>query len=376
MFAPRHTLFIGPGKLPDELRHLLVKRAGAPQPDIALQVPRLLAIFENAADAERIASQIQRLKIGVAVAGPEQPPAEVGWAVATSFEFFDKTWRVATQTGDSQVFAPADVTAITLLDWRPDEGAADRAVLLTLRDARPVMLRASLLDTVSRHSVPIEGLRRLNEFLDAAALVLTPELRVRSRRLAEADFRGAGLELKGDLLPLVLSVVDIVDTLPGQLPLPLQGKAAPSAQKPAFQTGLATLSAWVLYLVSLGSLVLSIAFFTITALTWDLVSIAVNCTIGLALGAWGTRRFMWARWLARANWGDRSPIPTWPIAAAEPGIQPRPLELIIDTIALVSICVGALGEGLVRSLSLWSLPFILFGVLTSAVAVYEAWQRE
>lgn len=376
MFAPRHTLFIGPGKLPDELRHLLAKRAGAPQPDIAIQVPRLLAIFENAAEAERIASQVQRLKIGVAVAGPEQPPAEVGWSVATSFEFFDNTWRVATSTGDSQVFAPADVLAITLLDWRPDEGAADRAVLITLKDAKPVMLRARLLDTVSRNSVPMEGIRRLNEFLDAAALVLTPEVKVRSRRLAEGDFRGPGGELTGDLLPLVLSVVDGADTHPGQLPLPLQGKAPQSTQKPAHQTGTAALAAWILYVVSLGALLLSLTYFTITVFTWSLLALAINGTIGLALGAWGTRRFMWARWLARANWGERAPIPTWPIAASEPGIQPRPLELIIDTIALVSICVGALGEGLVRSISLWSLPFILLGVLTSAIAVYEAWQRE
>lgn len=377
MFAPRHTLFIGPGKLPDELRQVLAKRANAPQPDIAIQVPRLLAIFENASDAERIASQVQRLKIGVAVAGPEQPPAELGWAIATSFEFFDKTWRVGTTTGETQVFAPQDVTAITLLDWRPDEGAADRAVLLTIRDARPVMLRASLLDTVSRHSVPMEGIRRLNEFLDAAALVLTPEVKIRSRRLTEGDFRGAGLELTGDLLPLVLSVVDAVDTLPGQLPTPLQGKAPSPTSKPAHQTGLAALSAWILYLVSLSSLVLSIAYFTITVFTvGNLIALVINCTIGLALGAWGTRRFMWARWLARANWGDASPIPTWPIAASEPGIQPRPLELILDAIALVSVCVGALGEGFVRSMSLWALPFILLAVLTSAVAVYEAWQRE
>ncbi len=377
MFAPRHTLFIGPGKLPDELRLVLAKLAGAAQPEIAIQVPRLLAIFENASDAECIASQVQRLKIGTAVAGPEQPPAEVGWAIATSFEFFDKTWRVATANGETQVFSPNDVTAITLLDWRPDEGAADRAVLLTLRDARPVMLRASLLDTVSRQSLPMEGLRRLNEFLDAAALVLTPEVRIRSRRLIEGDFRGAALELTGDLLPLVLSVVDAVDTHPGQLPQPLQGKVATPTSKPAHHTGIAALSAWILYLVSLSSLVLSLAFFTIMVFTFSPFTIAINGTIGLALGAWGTRRFMWSRWLARANWGDSSPIPTWPIAASEPGIQPRPLELIIDTIALVSICVGALaGEGFVRSISLWSLPFILLGVLTSAVAVYEAWQRE
>lgn len=376
MFAPRHTIFIGPGKLPDELRLVLAKRAGAPQPDIAIQVPRLLATFDNAADAERIASQIQRLKIGVAVAGPEQPPAEGGWAVATSFEFFDKTWRVGTSTGDSQVFAPQDITALTLLDWRPDEGAADRALLITLRDARPVMLRASVLDTVSRQSVPMDGLRRLNEFMDAASLVLTPEVRVRSRRLSEAEFRGTASELTGDLLPLVLAVVDAVDTHPGQLPQPLQGKPPAATRKPAHQTPIAALSAWILYLISLPSLVLSLAYWTIAVFTLSFTAIAVNGTIGLALGAWGTRRFMWSRWLARANWGDHSPIPTWPIAASEPGIQPRPLELIIDAIALVSISVGALGEGLVRSISLWSLPWILLGVLTSAVAVYEAWQRE
>ncbi len=375
MFAHRHTIFVGPGKLPDELRQVLIKRAGAPQPDIAIQVPRLLAIFENASDAERIASQVQRLKIGVAVAGPEQPPAEVGWGIATSFEFFDKTWRAGTSIGDLQVFSPADVTAITLLDWRPDEGAPDRAALLTLRDARPVMLRASVLDTVSRQSVPMEGIRRINEFLDAAALVLTPEVRIRSRRLTEADFRGAGLELTGDLLPLVLSVVDAVDTHPGQLPQPLQGKPQIPVSKPAHQTGLAALSAWILYLVSLSAIVLSLAFFTIAVLTISTAFLVSTC-IGLALGAWGTRRFMWSRWLGRANWGESTPIPSWPIAASEPGIQPRPLELILDAIALVAVCMGALGEGLVRSISLWSLPFILLAVLTSAVAVYEAWQRE
>lgn len=376
MFAPRHTLFIGPGKLSDELRHVLAKRAGAPPPDVAIQVPRLLAIFGNAADAERIASQVQRLKIGVAVAGPEQPPSEVGWGIATSFEFFDKTWRVGTSIGDMQVFSPSDVTAITLLDWRPDEGAPDRAALLTLRDARPVMLRASVLDTVSRQSVPMEGIRRINEFLDAAALVLTPEVRIRSRRLAEADFRGEGLELTGDLLPLVLSVVDAVDTHPGQLPQPLQGRPHVPVNKPAHQTGLAALSAWILYLVSLSSLVLSLAYFTFAIFTWSAVPLFINGCIGLALGAWGTRRFMWSRWLGKANWGESTPIPSWPIAASEPGIQPRPLELILDAIALAAVCRGALGEGLVRSISLWSLPFILLAVLTSAVAVYEAWQRE
>ncbi len=371
MFAPRHALFVGPGKLPDELREVLAKRVSAPQPDIAIQVPRLLAIFENASDAERIASQVMRLKLGVAVAGPEQPPAELSWAVARAITCFDDAWRLTTTGGETLGLSPRDISAVTLLDWKPDEGVVDRAVLLTLREAKPVMLRASLLDTVSRQSVPIDGLRTLNEVLDAAARVLPPEVKVRSRKLAEADFRGG--ELTGDLLPLILAVVDAVDTLPGALPQPLQGKAATAPVMTAYQTGLAGLSAWVLFLVSLPSLVLSLAYFTIAAISWSVLATG----IGLCLFAWGTRRFMWARWLGRANWGAQSPIPTWPIAASEPGIAPRPLELTIDALTLGSVCLGVLfGEGLLKSMSLWALPFILLAVLTSAAAVYEAWQRE
>lgn len=373
MFASRHTVFIGPGKLPDELRHVLARRAGAPQPDIAIQVPRVLAIFESAADAERVASQVQRLRLGVAVGGPEQPPAELSWSVATRLDLFDLSCRLATTTGEQLTFKLEDITAITLLDWRPEEGAADRAVLLTLRDGRPVMLRASTLDSVSRHSVPIEGIRRLNELLDAAAQVLTPETKIRSRRLAEADFRGEGKELTGDLLPLVLAVVDGVDTLPGQLPQPLQGRPfAPPSTRPAHQTGTAALAAWVLYGLSLPALVLSLAFFTMAAVTFGLLLGAA----GLAVGAWATRRFMWSRWLARANWGHPPPVPSWPIAASEPGIAPRPLELALDAAALGAVSLCALGEGLPRLVSLWALPFLLVGALTSAVAVYEAWQRE
>ncbi len=370
MYALRHCLFVGPGKLPDELRQVLARRVGAPQPDIAIQVPRLLAIFDNGSDAERIASQVQRLKIGVAAAGPEQPPAEVGWSVAITLEYFDQDWRVTTPTSETQSFALHDLTAVTLLDWRPDEGAPDRAVLLTLRDAKPVMLRASLLDSVSHHSVPMEGIRRINELLDAAALVLSPETKVRSRRVAESDFRGG--VLTGDLLPLVLAVVDAVDSMPGTLPQPLQGKGPQPAEVVAYQTGLAALCAWVLYLVSLPSLVLSLAYFTVAALSLGVIA----AIIGLALGAWGTRRFMWARWLGRANWGKDSPIPSWPIHVLEPGIAPRPLELVLDAVTLVSVSCGVLlGEGLVRTMSLWSLPFILFAVLASAAAVYEGWQR-
>ena len=373
MYAARHAVFIGPGKLPDELRHVLVKRAQAPQPDIAIQVPRLLTTFDNAADAERIGSQVQRLKLGAVVAGPEQPPAELSWSLAKQCVFAFDTWRVTTTLEEQFNLNLPDVVAITVLDWRPDEGAADRAVLLTLREGKPVLLRASTLDTVSRHSLPIDGIRVLNEVLDAAANVLTPETRVRTRKLSEADFRGRSGELTGDLLPLVLAVVDAVDSLPGELPRPLQGKANAPPKLVAHHTDLTALAAWILYVASLAGLVLSLAFFTVSALTLGLTA----GLIGLALGAWGTRRFMWSRWLARANWGERPPIPPWPIDEREAGIHPKPLELGIDAFTLMAVSAGVIiGEGLFRSLSLWTLPFVLFGVLTSTVAVYEAWQRE
>ncbi|PZR10201.1 MAG: hypothetical protein DI536_20460 [Archangium gephyra] len=370
MFASRHAVFVGPGKLNDELRLVLAKRAGAPQPDVAIQVPRLLATFETAAEAERIASQVQRLKLGGAVAGPEQPPAELSWAVAKTFGFFDKSWRLETANDEVVHFQASDVTAVTLLDWRPDEGAPDRAALITLREGRPVMLRASLLDEVSRHSAPIEGIRRINEFLDAVALVLTPAARVRSRRLNEADFRGD--ELAGDLLPLVLAVVDGVDTMPGQLPQPLQGKRPPAPTLTAHYTGLAALSAWVLYVVSLGAMVLSLGYLTVAALSFGLTA----ALAGFVLAAWGTRRFMWSRWLGRSNWGEASPIPPFPIAATEPGIKPHWFELVLDTFLIGTIGSCALGEGLLRAMSLASLPVIAIAVLCSAAAVYEAWQRD
>jgi hypothetical protein len=132
-------------------------------------------------------------------------------------------------------------------------------------------------------------------------------------------------------------------------------------------------------LISLPSLVLSLAFFTIAALTFfTFIPLGLlTGTLAVVLFAWGTRRFMWSRWLARANWGEGTPVPSWPIHPGELGIRPKPLELGLDALALVSIAAGALfGEGVSRSLSLMSLPFILVAVLVSAAAVYEAWLRE
>ncbi len=370
MFASRHAVFIGPGKLNDELREVLAKRAGALHPDVAIQVPRLLATFDGAADAERIASQVQRMKLGAAVAGPEQPPAELSWNVARKLDASDKGWRLETESGELIRLQTTDVTAVTLLEWRPEEGAADRAVLVSLREQRPVMMRASLLDEVSRQTVPLEGLKRINEFLDSVSLVLAQDARVRSRKLNEEDFRGG--ELTGDLLPLVLAVVDSVDTMPGSLPQPLRGKPKTQPETPAHYTGLAALAAWILYVTSLGALVLSLGYFTVAAMSFGIIA----GLAGLALGAWGTRRFMWARWLAKQNWGAASSVPNWPISADEPGIKPFWFELVIDCFVMLFVSMGAFGEGVVRVLSLCSLPVLAVAVLCSAAAVYEAWQRE
>ena len=183
-------------------------------------------------------------------------------------------------------------------------------------------------------------------------------------------FRGG--ELNGDLLPLVLAVVDAVDTMPGALPQPLRGKAKTAPEVPAYYTGLAALSAWILYVTSLGAVVLSLGYFTVAAMSFGLVA----GLAGLALGAWGTRRFMWARWLAKQNWGNASPLPAWPISPEEPGIKPYWFELLIDCLVVFFVSMGAFGEGVVRVLSLSSLPVLAIAVLCSAAAVYEAWQRE
>ncbi len=370
MFASRHAVFIGPGTLNDELRAVLAKRAGALPPDVTTGEPRLLSVFESAADAERVASQVLRLKLGAAVAGPEQPPAELSWTVARRLVAGDAAWRVVSDADEAVALVPGEITAVTVLDWRPDEGAADRGVLLTLRDARPVMLRASLLDEVSRQSVPLEGMKRIGELLDALAQALPPDTRVRARSLSEAGFRAEALT--GDLLPLVLAVVDAVDTLPGALPQPLTGRRPTREEPTAHYTGLAALCAWVLHLAALGGVVGSLIYFTVGAMALQLTAILA----GLALGAWGSRRFMWARWLARQNWGRGAPIPTWPISADEPGIAPRWPELLLDVLAVLAVGAGALSSGVVRALSVATLPLLAVAVLCSAAAVYEAWQRE
>lgn len=373
MYATRHAVFVGPGKLPDELRHVLLKRAQAPQPDIAIQVPRLLATFESAAEAERISGQVQRLKLGSVVAGPEQPPAEGAWACVTQCVFAFEAWRVTTTLGEQFNLHLDDIRAVSIVDWRPQTGAADRAVLLTVREGRPLFLRASALDTVSRQSVPLDGIRTLTELLEAAAKVLPADTRVRNRKLVELDLRGPNAELQGDLLPLAMSMLDAVDSLQGELPRPLRGGATSTEAEPhAEHTPLAAVTAWVSYFISLAGLVISLGALTTAAVAWSLPAGAA----GVLLGATATRRFMWSRWLARSNWGDRSPLPPWPIDPNERGMKPQWIDLALEVSGLAALLYGANDStGLVHAVCFWSLPVSALGIVLTLLALFEARHR-
>jgi hypothetical protein len=376
MYAPRHAVFVGPGKLPAELREVLHRRIGAPQPDIPIQVPRLLALFDSAAEAERVAAQLQRLKLGAVVAGPEQPPSTDGWTVARTLERSDGRWRVTSVTGELLTIDPAEVTGITIVDWRPLDGAADRAMLVTLREGRPVFVRASVLDQVSAHSLPLEGMQRMSDFLERAGHEFPADLRVRTRRLAQADFQPD--ELTGDLLPLAVHVVDAVDTLPGQLPRPLPGPTSNSSQRTSSdRLAVATpapggvIAAWTLFGLSIPALGYALA-----SLTFALaMSSVITGAVSLLVGAWATRRYMWARWLARANWGPRPPLPSWPIDPNEPGTEPRAAELLLDVATVGALATLASREGLAGTLGLAGLVPAAVASVASIAAVWDARQR-
>ncbi len=202
MFATRHAVFVGPGRLPKELRDVLLRRQGAPQTDLPVNTVRLLAIFDSAVDAERICGQVQRLKIAAVVAGPEQPVAEAAWASVAEFS--------VDQAGPNLVLPDQtvplrEVTRATVIDWREGEGL-DRGVLLHV-GARRLFLRSSTM-RVDRQTIstPAAGLRTLNEVVTELVRLGVP---VQTRKLTPEEL-GAPT-LTGDLLPLALAVVDALD---------------------------------------------------------------------------------------------------------------------------------------------------------------------
>jgi hypothetical protein len=264
MFASRHVVFAGPGRLPRELRDLLLKRQGAPQSDLAVQPSRLVSFFDSATAAEKVAGQLQRLKIAAVVAGPEQLPAEAGWLLVEDLELDADRVRVTTANQERRDFTPADLKTLTVVDWRPEEGQADRAALIRLKDFhRPLYFRALKLRTRAPH----EGLRLLTALIDRCQGALPVEAVSRQRKLSP-EAVGAPT-LSGDLLPLGLAFVDAVQPPSSHAPVEVLGRE-PAPAPP---------------------LTLALPFFqSRAAALWAVVT-------GLGMTLWSTRRYLWSRWL-------------------------------------------------------------------------------
>ncbi len=340
MFSPKHAVFVGPGRLPQELRDVLLRREGQPQPDLNVQTPRLLAVFDSAADAERVASQVQRLRIGAMVVGPEQPPIDDAWFLASGFEEFGGTWRIASTSGDHRIIKPSDVVGLSIVDWRPEPGPVDRAVLVRVRDIdRPIYIRASAVEGPHGDQAPHDALRRLNQFIDACSLELAPDAKVRSRRLGPADLLGG---LEGDVLPLALAMVDQLDLQPASLHGPIvaggRRRSGEHDRAPEY-TGLGAALAWTLWLSALGLFGVSGALMALGA--WYVLGFGViTLALGVLVAALASQRLLWSRFISRSTWGPDGPVPVFPIHREEEGTSPRWLGVGLD-LASIALCFVA-----------------------------------
>jgi hypothetical protein len=341
MFAYRHALFVS---------------AEAPQ-----GAPRLFSVFDSALEAEREAAHLSARGLHSVLAGPEQPPAELGWFVATSVRSQDQMFYIESSLGAACTLNPASVDRVSLLTWERDNGLREKAMLLRLSDGKPVMFR--ITPTVDAHT--------FDEVREAVLAEGSAELQHRARSLSERDFQGVMLE--GDVLPLMLAVMDTLDT--HQVPRSGSIRRRPPPPTAAFSScgKVSKGAAWILYGVSLWALTLAVGYFTIALFTMGVL----GTLIGLTMSAWGTRRFMWSRWLAQVCWATKSPIPAFPILATEVGLQPTAMELTLDGALLTLLLCGTLvGEGAIQALSAVAFPVVFLAALSSTVAVYEAQSPE
>jgi hypothetical protein len=367
MYAPRHLVFAGPGQLPEEVRKLVSQRSRTPQSDLPHPAPRLLGIFESAAEAERVAAGLQRVKIGAMVAGPEQPPVEEGWTVARALELFAGRFRALTPSGVVSPLDPAQLAGVTIVDWRPEDRAADRAVLLRFRDGRwPMLLRASALDDVSPQALPGKGLQAIGQFLDACAAEMPQDTRVRQRRLTPDDLEEARLGI--DALPLAVAMVDLLDETPFVLPRPLVADAglARARRHPRevapWTLSLAGLVAWSLYAASLALGPVCLGLLMVGAMTGSFLAVLS----GVLAGAVGSRRLAWAQWLGHRRWDERSRIPRWPRYGAEEKSAPNYRDLLLDA-SLVACTVFGAAQGSFVEAALAALMAAIFALSTLAV---------
>lgn len=177
----------------------------------------MLAAFDSGADAERAATELQRSGLSTLIAGPEQPPATDGWFITHALEHNSGAWWLHEEDGPPRKLAPAQLRAITVVDWQEDGALTDRAVLLRTGDgASPMFLRATVL---AGGSTPEPRLKSQLQALDKLLLGLadsTHGARARHRTLGPEDFAGAGLAM--DFLPLGLTFVEGLDPTPWSLP--------------------------------------------------------------------------------------------------------------------------------------------------------------
>jgi hypothetical protein len=366
VFAPRHLVFCGPGELPAELRaglpRVAAHRDPGPEPS-----PRLLGVFDRAADAERAAAALQAHRIDALVAGPEQPPAQEGWASARTLEPFAGRWRVATAEGVTAELQLQRLQAVTVIDWRPADGVADRAVLLRPSGGeRPTFIRASAIDEVSPLATPGRGLERIAALLDDAARAAPRELRVRQRTLSPTAL---GVELPGtDLLPLAVAVVDALDVEPRALPRPLGGRAEPGPGTRTEAPALAGAVAWALYAGAIALGPVCLLLLGAGAMLGSLASVIA----GVLAGAIGSRRLGWAQWLAEARWANTSRLPRWPRGRDEPASAPRVGDLVLDASLVAAVLWGTVNPS---PAALLHAVLVLPAVAVAGLSSLAVWLR-
>jgi hypothetical protein len=336
MYAPRHLVFCGPGRLPAELRAVIAKRTGTPHSDLPVVAPRLLGVFDTAAEAERVAAGLQRLKIGALVAGPEQPAVEDGWTVARTLESFASRWQVTSADGVVSVIEPEHLEAVTVVDWRPENAPVDRAVLLRPRDGeRPIFIRASAIDDVSPLATPGRGLQLIGQLLDDCAGALPQDARVRHRKLTPADLAGDLLGI--DLLPLAVAMVEALDTQPWDIPRPLSRTASEAPPPSPRAPPLAGIVGWSMYASAIALGPVCLLLLMSGAVLGSLPAIAA----GVLAGAVGSRRLGWAHWLAQARWGTHTRLPRWPSGTFERPNPPVFSDLLLDAGLVAALLWGA-----------------------------------
>lgn len=368
MLAPRHAVFVSPGAVSPALARLVGLEPNAPFG--APTAPRLLGTFGSASEAERAAGAAQGEGLGTLVAGPEQPPAESAWRTLRDLELRAGSWHVTDTTGFETVADLGGLRAISVVHRAASpRPPADCAVLLLLEtESLPVFVRRSALGP--------ESAPRLAAFLDDCAGRVSDDIPARTR--GEEEVLPVSCGLDGDHLPLALAVVHHLDTRPGSLSRPVWAppRADPSLAQHGPGSAVARTVGFAWWASALLATPMSL-WLVGSGLGGHGWSGAVAVAWGLFLAAWASQRLFWSRWLERHAWPSRgSPLPAWPLHAAEPGHPPHAVGLLLDT-ALIGLAwaaeyAGAPSSAPLATAWLWASPFQLVAGLWGLRARYVA----